>query len=437
MKKKINLFLITIGAVTILITMALSVFVFYNSFKNEIFDNLKTYEDVIESPTVLENIRTGSYNPDDAGVRVTIIASDGTVTYDSFTDASDLENHSDRPEIIQAVKDGSGYMVRKSETMNSSIFYYAERLDDGSIIRVAKETTSMFRIVWNMIPAMIVIAIVIFGICTGVSALLVRSFLKPIRDLADNMDNTYRKTSYRELIPFIDRINHQHYEIIKGARLREEFTANVSHELKTPLTSISGYAELIENGMTNEKDVNRFAGEIRRNASRLLSIINDIIKLSELDSSELKISMEEYDVYEVIKLLVANMQMNAKLSDVNLTFSGEHVMLRTNRFMLEELINNLCDNAIRYNVKNGNVNIDVRKIDGKTVITVKDTGIGISKDDRERIFERFYRVDKSRSKATGGTGLGLAIVKHIAMQLGAELELTSEIGKGTQIRVIF
>ncbi len=226
---------------------------------------------------------------------------------------------------------------------------------------------------------------------------------------------------------------------MKTVNMRQEFTANVSHELKTPLTSISGYAELIENHMVSEHDKARFAGEIHRNANRLLTLINDIIRLSELDVSlDEVVQFEKMNLYPIAERCVDMLQVNAEKQDVTLSLEGEDGLIYANKEMMDELIYNLCDNAIRYNNAGGSVIVRLYQTpDSSMVLEVEDTGIGISKENQERVFERFYRVDRSRSKSTGGTGLGLAIVKHIVVQNHASLDLKSEGGKGTLIRVTF
>ena len=219
--------------------------------------------------------------------------------------------------------------------------------------------------------------------------------------------------------------------------MRQDFTANVSHELKTPLTAISGYAELMENGMVPPEEIGSFAQKIEKNARRLLSLINDIIRLSELDSSNTQLLVEKFDLFEEAQICGENMQIYAEKNDVTITYEGGHQEITANREMINELINNLCANAIRYNKKNGSVKVRVDSSQGHPYISVADTGIGISKEHQKRVFERFYRVDKSRSKQTGGTGLGLAIVKHIVALHDAQLNLESEVGKGTTITVTF
>jgi len=219
--------------------------------------------------------------------------------------------------------------------------------------------------------------------------------------------------------------------------MRQEFTANVSHELKTPLTAISGYAELIETGMASEEDVERFAEGIHKSSNRLLTLINDIIKLSEIDGNDPEEDQEQVNLFQSAKVCVEMLQVSAEKHEVSIALAGEECYVQGNKQMIDELLYNLCDNAIRYNNAGGRVEVRVYKREDKTVLEVEDTGIGIPKESQERVFERFYRVDKSRSKQTGGTGLGLAIVKHIIAKHNASMELESEVGVGTKITVNF
>ena len=230
-------------------------------------------------------------------------------------------------------------------------------------------------------------------------------------------------------------IKKQHDDIIKNAIMRQEFTANVSHELKTPLTAISGYSELIKNGMAGSEDIGRFANEIYTNANRLLTLINDIINLSELDRGA-PLEYEDVDISEIAGNCVSMLDFHAKENQVTLHFDGEKTIVRGNKNKLEEVVYNLCDNAIRYNKAGGEVWVTVKNTPEGKILSVRDNGIGISKENQKRIFERFYRVDKSRSKKTGGTGLGLAIVKHIIEQHNFNIEVISDENTGTTINVI-
>lgn len=437
MKKKINLQFMFISAVGILLTFCLSTVIFYELFKSEVVDELKTYADVIKETQAYEQILQGKYDPDVDDLRITMIKKDGKVFYDSFADVKKMENHANRQEVRQALKHGNGKAIRTSDTMDKSTFYYAVRLDDGNILRVAKESRSIWSVFIKVTPAILILILVIFAISKMLSDVLTKSLLLPIEEMSENLDHLDDITTYKELMPFINTIQEQHKNILMNAKMRQEFTANVSHELKTPLTAISGYSELIQNGMTNEEETIRFAGEIHKSAKRLLTLINDTIRLSQLDTSEQKVIYEAIDLYKIAEDCVNMLKFSAENHGIDISIHGTNAYLEGNREMLEEVVYNLCDNAIRYNNEGGKVDVTVKPVKGKIYLCVEDNGIGISKEHQERIFERFYRVDKSRSKSTGGTGLGLAIVKHIIQQHGAHMELTSEKGKGTKIEIEF
>jgi len=293
-------------------------------------------------------------------------------------------------------------------------------------------------IIKSALPALAGMAAVLLVICSVAANMLSKSLIRPIENLANQLDAVEEEITYPELLPVVQRIREQHEDIMKGARMRQDFTANVSHELKTPLTAISGYAELIQSGMADEENTRRFAGEIHKNSKRLLTLINDIIRLSELDTvTDTEQTFEPVNLYAIAQTCVDMLQLQAENHGVTLSFAGEPCFVFSTKEMMEEVLYNLCDNAIRYNNTNGSVQVRVRCTEQKVILSVKDTGIGIPKDHQERVFERFYRVDKSRSKSTGGTGLGLAIVKHILVQTDAQMELFSEEGKGTEIIVIF
>ncbi len=426
-----------ISAVGILLTFCLSTVIFYELFKSEVVDELKTYADVIKETQSYDQILQGEYDPDVDDLRITMIKKDGKVFYDSFADAKKMENHANRQEVRQALKHGNGKAIRTSDTLDKNTFYYAVRLDDGNILRVAKESRSIWSVFIKVTPAILILIFVILAISKMLSDVLTKSLLLPIEQMSENLDHLEDITTYKELMPFINTIQEQHKNILMNAKMRQEFTANVSHELKTPLTAISGYSELIQNGMTNEEETIRFAGEIHKSAKRLLTLINDTIRLSQLDTSEQKVIYEAIDLYKIAEDCVNMLKFSAENHGITISIHGTNAYLEGNKEMLEEVVYNLCDNAIRYNNEGGKVDITVKPVKGKIYLCVEDNGIGISKEHQERIFERFYRVDKSRSKSTGGTGLGLAIVKHIIQQHGAHMELTSEKGKGTKIEIEF
>lgn len=339
-----------------------------------------------------------------------------------------------------ALEEGTGKSVRESETLSDITFYYAIRLEDGNILRVSKAADSIFGVFWMALPEVVLILIILMGLSFGLAHMLTTKLLKPVKFLAENMDVEAAPAGCEELMPFISMIRQQRMDILKSARMRQEFTANVTHELKTPLTSISGYAELIETGMANQEDILRFSHGIHAASTRLLLLINDIIRLSELDDEEIDTPFERLDLYEMARICVEMLTLNAEKYQVKITVSGKPCYINGNKQMIEELMYNLCDNAIRYNNKGGIVEVGVSpKADNEeeSVLAVKDTGIGIPEEHQKHIFERFYRVDKSHSKSTGGTGLGLAIVKHIIARHNARMELDSQVGIGTEIRVYF
>lgn len=437
MKKKINPQFLIMSVTAIILTLVISTLVSYEVLKDEVMEDLHTYARVLVETGAFSDMDHISYNAKEDGLRVTVIAEDGSVEYDSNANASDMDNHEKRPEIEAAIESGEGSTIRRSSTLERSMFYYAVRLDNGNVLRVAKESDNVLSIMSSTFPLLLGLAVVLFAVGALFSHLLTKSIVAPVEQMANDMDHLESIRVYKELRPFITTIQKQHEDIRKNADMRQEFTANVSHELKTPLTSISGYSELIESGMATDEDVVRFAGEIHQNANRLLTLINDIIRLSELDVSTQEVVYEQLDLYAMAEKCVDMLQVNAENHDVTLQLSGKSAYVNANREMMNELLYNLCDNAIRYNKKGGRVDVSVEETDTEVVLSVKDTGIGISKEHQERIFERFYRVDRSRSKLTGGTGLGLAIVKHIVAQHHANLELESEKDAGTQIRVRF
>ena len=440
MKKKINFYLVVTAIFAAIVTMISMTWINYYLFQKQVKEDLQVMAETIKSTGILEG-NVDDIPPIDVDeIRVTWIDKDGTVLYDNENDAKTLENHKDRPEVKEAFDNGTGDIMRTSSTMNSSTFYHAIKLDDGTVLRVSIAARSILSMFASSIPSMLLVMFIIVIACVALAKNLTLKLMKPIEQLAGNLEEAsaiQAHTEYKELVPFMNAIRLQHEGVLAAAKSRQDFTANVSHELKTPLTAISGYAELIENGMVEKEQQAHFAQEIRKNAQRLLSLINDIIRLSELDGSEAQQGFEQLDFYALVKECTENLQMNAEQRNVQLNFDGTECTVRGNRHMLIELIENLCQNAIRYNNEGGTVNVTVHTLGGKTVFTVEDNGIGIPKDQQERVFERFYRVEKGRSKEPGGTGLGLAIVKHIVELHDAKLTLDSEPGKGTTVKVEF
>ena len=436
MKRKINIQFAIITMVAIIFTVILSVTVYSELFQREVRENLRICAYELKNTGFFDDPQADYTMKAVDNVRITLIDTDGTVAFDTNASIGELDNHGRRPEIQEALQNGEGEIMRRSATMKKTVFYFALRLDNGQVLRVAKESGN----VWSMLSALAlplgVMSIALILVSVLLTHFLTTSILAPIEHMASHIDDEEVEVTYRELEPFMETIRKQHEDIVKSSQMRQEFTANVSHELKTPLTAISGYAELIAAGMTTGDDTIRFAGEISKSSNRLLTLINDILRLSELDAST-EVPMEEIDLYELAEKCVNMLQINAEKQNVTLMLTGKPTKMQANREMMEELLYNLVSNAIRYNRPYGNVVVSVSREDDHVSLTVEDTGIGISQSDQERVFERFYRVDKSRSKSTGGTGLGLAIVKHVVQCHGARLNMKSQLGSGTRIEIKF
>ena len=439
MKTKINIRLVGIAIFAMLLATIGITICNYKLFQNQIRTDLSISAKLLKDTHYFETVRmdtdTIDLSTDIEELRVTWIDADGTVLYDNDQDADELKNHGNRPEIRQAFECGVGESIRKSDTMKKNTFYYAMLLDNGTVLRVSSNVESIWWIFFTATPVILVILLVVILLCVVLSHVLTRQLVRPIEEMAENLADIRLAPPYKELKPFANQIRSQHADILSAAKMRQDFTANVSHELKTPLTAISGYAELLEHNMVEEESKGHFYREIHRNADRLVSLINDIIRLSELDRNDKCPEFEKLDLYEVVAECMDALGMNANTRKITLQFQGEHVMTVANREMMTELVDNLVQNAIRYNNDGGCVRVLVGCED-RPFILVCDNGIGIPVEEQERVFERFYRVDKSRSKATGGTGLGLAIVKHIVEIHDGCIVLDSEPGKGTEIKII-
>lgn len=442
MKKKINLYLMLLSSLAVVITLFLMAAVFYHIFQKQVMDDLRLYAYAM-AQSIGEEGAAGSYDYRghdvgiDGKVRSTVIGPAGEVLYDSNADVVSMDNHAGRPEVQEAFTNGEGQSVRQSDTMKMNTYYFTLLLKDGNVLRVSKDSHNIWSILYSSVPAIFTAVCALLGLCLIVSRYLTKSLLAPIEQMVADMDCIEEKNVYEELQPFARTISRQHEAILDNANMRQEFSANVSHELKTPLTAISGYSELIENGMASGQDVVRFAGEIHKSARRLLTLINDTLRLSELDVMDKEIPFGEVNLYAVARDSVEMLQLRAQERKVELTIEGEACSVWGDRQMIEELVYNLCDNAVSYNNAGGKVWVRAGVAGESPFLCVEDNGIGIPKECQDRIFERFYRVDKSRSKSTGGTGLGLAIVKHIVAIHRAQLHLESEPGKGTRITVLF
>ena len=436
LKKKILNSMILVVLTSLILTYGTMIFVVYYQTMEILKNEIQQEADYIEAAVCISGV---SYLEDMDAVRentrVTLIDASGEVLYDSGKQEEHLENHLDRPEIQEALKSGSGQDVRRSETLDQDMFYYAVRLDNGTVLRVSKNMETVFSTAMSILPMMGVVAC-----CMVIFALLLAKWqtaklIYPINHL--NLAEPLENDMYEELTPLLQSIDKQNREKDAVANMRKEFSANVSHELKTPLTSISGYAEIMKDGLVRPEDMKTFSERIYNEASRLITLVEDIMKLSKLDEGAVELEKEEVDFYMLTREICSRLAPQAEKRNVRVEVTGEPVHYLGVRQVLDEMLYNMIENAIKYNKEGGLVCVWVGNTLKGIKIIVRDTGIGIPKEEQERIFERFYRVDKSHSKATGGTGLGLSIVKHGALMHGAKIDVDSEVNKGTKMELIF
>jgi two-component system phosphate regulon sensor histidine kinase PhoR len=386
--------------------------------------------------------------PDESDTRITVVDADGNVLYDTMLDAGEMENHGDREEIQEALENGTGDSERYSKSLLRKTANYAVRLNDGSVVRISMVQDTLGILILNMLQPAVLVVLVIVALSVVMAAKFSQNILRPINRL--DVENPDDREIYDELKPFISRIMSQNQQIYhqmeelreehkKQDAMRREFTANVSHELKTPLTSISGFAEIIRDGFVQEKDIPHFADNIYREAQRLMDLVNDILKLSKLEDGSVRVREERsrVEMLELCRDVTARLKLHSDRQKTELVCSGENVEIMGYRGILEEIVYNVCDNAIKYNRPGGWVRVTVAEENGEAVVNVEDNGIGIPWEEQERIFERFYRVNKSHSKEVGGTGLGLSIVKHGVALHGGRIGIESEVGRGTKISLYF
>lgn len=428
-----------------------SAFIFQQSLLSEAHEELRT-----ECDAVAKRLSNGSNEVevlsslDLNGVRATLIGGDGTVLYDNQYPASSLPNHGGREEVVEARSKGEAETERKSTTSGYVSIYCAKLLDGGNVLRLSEDRASVTSILARDFVPLVAVIVVLIVASWFVSTYLSRVIVRPIVAIDPSGADAAGGAPYRELEPLTKRLREQQGElrdqmekIRDTADMRTEFTANVTHELKTPIASISGAAELIRDGIARPEDVPDFAGRIYSDAQRLSSLVSDILTLSKLDESERSAddalfgTAEMVDLYDVARSVVARMEPRAREAGLQIRLDGVSSLVRGYPRLLDELVSNLCENAIRYNKPNGKVLVFVYPRDGKPSVRVSDTGVGIPEEAQSKVFERFYRVDKSRSRAGGGTGLGLAIVKHAALLHHATISLNSQVGEGTTFEVTF
>lgn len=367
--------------------------------------------------------------------RVTVITPEGNVVYDTKDDELTLANHKNRIEVKAALLHGEGRDVRVSDTIKERSIYYALLLKDGNVLRVSRTVDNVLPMFIQVLPYITIIAVVMICFAIILARWQTSRLIRPINEL--DLNEPLKNEIYEEFKPLLERIDKQNKEKDAAAQMRKEFSANVSHELKTPLTSISGYAEIMKSGLVKPEDMPKFSERIYDEASRLITLVEDIIKLSKLDEERVEIEKEDVDLYELAMDVCSRLSLPAERKGVQIKVHGESVICHGVRPVLQEMLYNICANGIKYNKDGGKLDVWVgNTLAGKKVI-VRDSGIGIPKEDLDRIFERFYRVDKSHSKQSGGTGLGLSIVKHGAMLHQAEVHVESELGKGTKMELIF
>lgn len=438
MRKKIQRSMILVITTTLMIAYAITTLVIYRHTMRVMETQIRQEAGYIYAAI---EISGESYmkvlDSVEKNTRITLIDESGNVEYDSTEKGmAQLDNHRNRPEVKAAIENGSGQDIRKSNTVGKEMFYYAEKLPDGKILRVSKSMDTAVKTAIMILPSMGVIAVVMLIFAWILARWQVARLIRPINEL--NLNEPLKNHEvYEELTPLLERIDQQNKEKDAIADMRKEFSANVSHELKTPLTSISGYAEIMKNGLVKPEDIPRFSDRIYQEASRLITLIEDIIKLSKLDEDKVELEREDVDLYQLTKEICTRLSPQLGAKNVHMEVIGEPVKVHGVRQVLDEMIYNICENAVKYNKDGGKVEVWVgNTLQGKKVI-VTDTGIGIPESSQKRIFERFYRVDKSHSKETGGTGLGLSIVKHGAILHNAEIHVQSKPGEGTRMEVVF
>ena len=548
MYKKIFRSAFAAAVMVLLMSVVLIMGILFEYFEGQLQNELKTEASYISQGLKNDGIEYfDDFNSNTR--RISLITPDGAVIFDTNADKSKLDNHLQREEVQQAIKSGSGISVRYSDSMLEKTVYYAEKLEDGNILRVSTTQYTVFTVLLGLMQPVIVVMLIALLLSIFLSSRASKSIIKPINEL--NLDNPAENITYDELAPLLHKIaiqnktideqlkeagqkqeefrlitenmnegflvidkaarllthntsalkllggngseqesvfmlNHSKdfietiekalsgescekiarinnkainliaspvyedkkligaviiiidmTESVEREQLRREFTSNVSHELKTPLTSISGFAEIMKDGGTPEETVKDFSKSIYDEAQRLITLVSDIIKISELDENTNAFESESVNLYELAQSVAKRLQPEADKKNILIRLKGNDTYVVGVRKILDEMISNLCDNAIKYNKDNGSAEIDVHTENGFAVLSVSDTGIGIPEESKNRVFERFYRVDKSHSKAIGGTGLGLSIVKHGAIYHKAKITLDSKEGKGTSISIVF
>lgn len=444
MKKSIFRYVLAASVSITVVSFLLMIFVAYGYLSDILRDHLREELDLAARGVEMCG---GEYLEGfaDKSLRFTWVDAGGTVIFDSEAGAQEMENHLSREEISEALESGSGESVRYSDTLSELRVYSALRLSDGTVLRISgSQKTLTYLMLGFLLPMLLIIAFA-FLMSFLLASRIAKRLVRPINDIDPDKPTKYiGKREYSEIEPLLKRMDAQRLqikadsaELKKTSLIRQEFTANVSHELKTPLHAIAGYAELIESGLASEEDIRPFAGKIRAEAGRMTKLVSDIIELSKLDSGAAGTQREHVDLYRIAENAVDSLEYTASEAGITIKLSGASAVIEGIPRVLYSIIYNLCDNAVKYNKFGGSVSVNVADLGESAVVSVRDTGIGIPKADIDRIFERFYRVDKSHSGEVGGTGLGLSIVKHGALIHKASVNVESIEGIGSEFTVTF
>lgn len=423
------------GALVYLVCAFIFTMNMHGYFERQIFSELET-----ETSLLSEYVLKGGFTEiENLGLknRVTVIHSDGTVYFDNTVDFKTMENHSGREEFAGALQKGTFQIERYSTTMMKKTLYFARLLENGDVLRISSDQFTAGALIFGMSPILLFMLVAAMVVSAMAASWTSKKIIQPLDKI--DLENPENADVYDELKPFTKRIAEENFEKSQREELRKQFSANVSHELKTPLTSISGFAEILKNGGTDEKTTKDFASTIYEESQRMISLVNDIIKLSKLDEKSISMEKETLSLREVAREAIEVLSSTAKKNNISVNLTGSAGMISGVRPVIYEMIFNLIDNAIKYNKKDGAVDIDIKEMleSHRVTFSVKDSGIGIPSSERERIFERFYRIDKSRSKLLGGTGLGLSIVKHGAKYHNATVIVNSKEGEGSTFTVVF
>ena len=411
----------------------------YTHFEQQIFNELESESIFLEDYVLtgdllnLQNLKTKN--------RITLIHGDGSVYFDNTVSFEKMENHALRSEFLGAKDKGISKLSRYSSTMTEKTLYFAKNLSTGDVLRISCNQHSVWVLVLGMSQILLLI-LVIAVVISGISATWIsKKIVNPLNSI--NLDEPLDSDVYEELKPFTKRIAEENFEKAQREEIRAQYTANVSHELKTPLTSISGFAEILMQGGTDPKITIDFSKSIYDEAQRMTTLVNDIIKLSKLDEKSIAMEKEALSLRTICREVMEVLSASAKAKNLSLNLEGDSGLINGVEPVIYEMVYNLVDNAIKYNKIDGSVNINIQELSNnvgdknKVVLSVHDTGIGIPAVEKDRIFERFYRIDKSRSRSLGGTGLGLSIVKHAAKYHNASILVTSEEGSGSTFTVMF